>query len=182
MKSVAFAAIAVCTMSLVGCGPMGSGPMPPRLEADEQKKIDDSWNQALTPPDRLDPQATLDALILSQAYQVGVDRLSFRSEKDFSGGTVVMEIHFDRTKPNDDRFEMKILDKTGVQVRQLVYNRDEVEKAYRELNDSKFASPRGANEPPLAPDDVKKREEVQKRIAAIEKVFPKQEPNEQLKK
>lgn len=175
MKYLAIPALALCTISLVGCGPMGSGPMPPRLDADQQKSIDDSWNKALTPPNNLDNQAILDALVLTHAYEIGVDRLTFRSEKAFSGGTVVMEIHFDRAKPNDDRFELKILDKTGVQVRHIVYNRDQVEATYKDLNDKKFAGPRGGNDPPLAPDEAKKREDVQKRIAAVEKMFPKRD-------
>lgn len=175
MKYLAIPALALCTISLVGCGPMGSGPMPPRLDADQQKSIDDSWNKALTPPNNLDNQAILDALVLTHAYEIGVDRLTFRSEKAFSGGTVVMEIHFDRAKPNDDRFELKILDKTGVQVRHIVYNREQVEGTYKELNDKKFAGPRGGNDPPLAPDEEKKREDVQKRIAAVEKMFPKRD-------
>ncbi len=157
MRFVALTAAVLFSITLVGCGPMGSGPMPPRLEADAQKQVDDSWNKALTPPDHLDRQSVLDALILSQAFQVGVDRLTFRSEKTFSGGTVVMEVHFDRAKPNDDRFEFKILDKTGRELRHLVYNRDDVEKAYKELNDHKYVSPRGPNDPPLAPEEEKKR-------------------------
>ena len=45
-----------------------------------QKKISASWEKALQPVDRLDRQAILDALICTQAYQMGVDRLHFRSE------------------------------------------------------------------------------------------------------
>src|SRR5690242_6495216 len=101
MKYLAISALALATISLVGCGPMGSGPMPPRLDAEHQKSIDDSWNKALTPPNNLDNQTILDALVLTHAYEIGVDRLTFRSEKSFSGGTVVMEVHFDRAKQND---------------------------------------------------------------------------------
>lgn len=179
MKYLAIPALALCTISLVGCGPMGSGPMPPRLDPEQQKNIDDSWNKALSPPNNLDNQAILDALILTSAYEIGVDRLMFRSEKALSGGTVVMEVHFDRAKPNDDRFELKILDKTGRELRHVVYNREQVETTYKELNDKKFAGPRGGNDPPLAPDEGKKREEVQKRIAAVEQIFPKRDEPQQ---
>ena len=106
---------------------------------------------------------------MSQAFQAGVDRLEFRSEKKFSGGLVVMEIHFDRAKPNDDRFELTVRDPAGKELRHLVYTRTEVETAYRELNDPRYTQPQGPNQP----IDAKKREDVQKRLAAVEKLFPK---------
>jgi hypothetical protein len=173
MRTRLLTALALAIVPLVGCGPMGSGPMPPRLDADEQKKIDDAWDNALTPVDNLDRQATLDTLIVSQAFQAGVDRLEFRSEKKFTGGLVVMEIHFDRAKPNDDRFEVTVRNQAGKELRHLVYNRTEVETAYRELNDPRYTQPQGPNQPPVQPADVKKREEVQKRRAAVENLFPK---------
>ncbi|HEX3147701.1 MAG TPA: hypothetical protein VHR66_06430 [Gemmataceae bacterium] len=171
MRNVLVVAAALAIIPIVGCGPMGSGPMPPRLQADEQKKIDDAWENALAPVDHLDRQAVLDTLIVSQAFQAGVDRMEFHSEKKFSGGLVVMEIHFDRAKPNDDRFEITIRDAAGKELRHLVYNRTEVETTYQELSDPKYAK----QPPPNVPVDAKKREEVQKRIEAVEKLFPKPE-------
>jgi hypothetical protein len=173
-RTLFLAALAVSTVAVVGCGPMGSGPMPPRLEADEQKKIDQAWEDALNPVDHLDRQATLDALVVSQAFQAGVDRLSFHSEKEFSGGVVVMEIHFDRAKPNDDRFEVTVRDQTGKELRHLVYNRSEVETTYRELNDPRYSGQAQPN-PPLQGVDANKRADVQKRVEAVEKLFPKVE-------
>jgi hypothetical protein len=175
MRHIAITSVGLLAVSLVGCGPMGSGPMPPRLEADAQQSINNAWENAINPPERVERQPLLDALILTQAYQAGVDRLLFHSEKDFSGGTVVMEIHFDRLRPNDDRFEVRILDKTGMTLRELTYNRAEIEKAYRELRDPKYANQRGPNDPPLAPEEEMKRAEVQQRMAAVEAIFPKQE-------
>src|SRR5450755_4458451 len=98
MRNLFVTALALSIIPLIGCGPMGNGPMPARLEADSQKKIDDAWEKALAPVDHLDHQAMLDTMVVTQAFQAGVDRLEFRSEKKFSGGMVVMEIHFDRTK------------------------------------------------------------------------------------
>jgi hypothetical protein len=174
MRKLLLVIPALALVSLVGCGPMGSGPLPPRLEPEEQKKIDDAWNNALAPVDHLDRQATLDALVVSQAYQAGVDKLEFRSEKKFAGGLVVMEIHFDRQKPDGDRFVMTVRDPAGKDLRQLVFTRAEVETTYRELNDPKYTKD-VQNGMPLQPDQAKKREEVQKRLAAIEKLFPKAE-------
>ena len=173
MRRLLFAALVLSIAPLVGSGPMGSGPMPPRLEADEQKKIDDAWENALTPVDHLDRQTTLDTLLVAQAFQAGVDKLTFHSEKKFSGGVVVMEIHFDRTKPNDDRFVVTVRDVGGKELRHLVYNRTEVESAYHELNDPRLAGQPGPNQPPLQPADANKRAEVQKRLAAVDKLFPK---------
>lgn len=175
MRVVALSVLSICVFSLVGCGPMSNGPLPPRLEPEQQKSVNDSWEKAVNPPDHLDRQAILDTLILTQAYQLGVDRLSFHSEKDFSGGVVIMEIHFDRTKPKDDRFEVTIQDKAGKKLREIRYNRAEVELAFKDLHEAKYVNPRGPNDPPLDPEGVKRREEIQKRIAEVEKVFPKKD-------
>jgi hypothetical protein len=173
MRAIAISVLVIGVISLVGCGPMGTSPMPPRLEADQQKNIDDSWEKAVNPHDQLDRQAILDSLILTQAYQVGVDRLHFRSEKAYSRGIVIMEIHYDRAKPNEDRFEITIQDNDGKPLRELTYNRSEIELASKELIDPRFAAPRGPNDPPLGPEDEKKRAEIQKRKAVVEAIFPK---------
>ena len=154
---------------------MSPGPMPPRLEADSQKEIDEGWEKALAPIDHLDRQTMLDALIVSQAFQAGVDRLSFRSEKNYSGGLVVMEIHFDRAKPADDRFDVIVQDPNGKELRRLTYGRPEIESAARDLVHPTFSKPRPADVPPLDPDQAKKYEEIQKRLAAVEKLFPKRD-------
>ena len=171
MRKRFFTILALSIISMVGCGPMANGPMPARLEADSQKKIDDTWEKALTPVDHLDHQAVLDTLVMTQAFQAGVDRLEFRSEKKFSGGMVVMEIHFDRAKPNDDRFEVTINDPVGKVLRHLVYHRSEIEATCRELHDPRY----GDQPPPNQAVDPKKREEVQKRLKVVEQLFPKEE-------
>jgi hypothetical protein len=178
------ALLSVCALSiflLSGCGPMGSGPMPPRLQADEQKQVDASWDQALTPVDKLNRQALLDTLILSQAYQAGVDRLTFRSEKFCAAGTVIMEIHFDRAKPDLDRFDFRIVARDGRIVRELTYNRQEVETTYKELHDPKF-DPNRQPPQPLNADEARKREEIKKRVEAVVQLFPKGNGEEPAKK
>jgi hypothetical protein len=147
--------------------------MPARLEPEVQKKIDEGWEKALAPVDHLDRQAMLDALIFTQAYQDGVDRLSFYSEKKFSGGLVVMEIHFDRAKPDDDRFEVVVQDPNGKELRRLRYTRPEIESTARDLFHPVFSRQRPADAPPLEPEQAQKYEEIQKRLAAVEKLFPK---------
>src|SRR5580704_11271686 len=68
----------ILVLALGGCGPLSS-PMPPRLNDNDQKEADESWNSAFTPADRLDRQTLMDAFLVSQAYQTGVDRLTMRS-------------------------------------------------------------------------------------------------------
>jgi hypothetical protein len=174
MRKLGLPVLTLSIVSLVGCGPMGSGPMPPRLEPDEQKKIDQAWNNALTPTDHLDRQAMLDTLVVTQAFQAGVDKLEFRSEKNFADGVVIMEVHFDREKPDGDAFVVTVRNPAGKELRRLEYTRTEVETTFRELNDPRFTQD-APNAPPLQPDQVKKREEVRKRLAEVEKLFPKPE-------
>ena len=175
MRTLLIPALCLSVVVLVGCGPMDSSPMPPRLDAEDQKKIDDAWDNALNPVNKLDRQALLDALFVTHAYQAGVDRLTFRSEKKFSGGLVVMEIHFDRAKPNDDRFDVIVQDPNGKEVRRLNYARSEIEMTARDLRHPSFSRPRPADAPPLDPEHAKKYDEIQKRLAAVEKLFPKPE-------
>jgi hypothetical protein len=173
MRILLVPVLALSLAALVGCGPMSSSPMPPRLSADDQKKIDESWDRALTPVDHLDRQALLDAFVVTQAYQSGVDRLTFRSEKKFAGGLVVMEIHFDRAKPDDDRFDVIVQDPNGKELRRINYTRPEIEATARDLFHPAFSQPRPAGAPPLDPEHAKKYEEIQKRLAAVQELFPK---------
>ncbi len=130
-----------------------TAPMVTRLDVDSQKQIDESWEKSLTPVDKLDQQAWLDVFVGAGVYQYGVDKLYFRSEKSYSGGLVVMEIHFDRALPNDDRFEVKVIDPIGKILRSERYGREAVEKTYRDL------LPGGSQDPakPNPPDFTEKQ-------------------------
>lgn len=176
MRAVlSISAISAAIFAIAGCNPIGPKPMADRLSDEDQKSINESWEKVLQPPDKLDRQAFLDLLVYAQAYQVGVDHLTYRSEKVYSSGTVVMEIHFDRSRPTEDRFEVTVRDKAGKELRHLVYNRQEVEITFSDLTNQQFTKAPGPNDPPPAPADAKKREDVQKRLAAIEQFFPKRE-------
>src|SRR5687767_5411722 len=121
--------VGICAaLIVVGCGPVAR-PLPQRLSVDEQKQIDDHWNDALSPVEKHDRQTWLDVFVATQAYQVGVETLDLRSEKKWAGGRVVMEIHFDRTKPADDRFEVTVYDFVGKVLRRERYGREELETA-----------------------------------------------------
>jgi hypothetical protein len=104
-----------------------------RLSPETQKAFDDGWNRSLTPPEKLGHQELLDVLVGTQAYQLGIDTLTFRAEKRFVGGKVVMEVWFDREKPNDDRFEVTVYDTVGKLVRTERYTRKEIDDTYHAL-------------------------------------------------
>jgi hypothetical protein len=133
----------ILALAVVGCGPLTS-PMPPRLDDNAQKDADASWNSAFTPADRLDHQALLDAFLISQAYQIGVDRLTMRSEKKLDSGMLTMEINFDRANPALDRFEVTLINPAGQQIRHELFTRADVEKTQAELFPPPLAP--GANE------------------------------------
>ena len=126
----------VCVVTAAGCGPL-TMPMPARLEPSAQSAIDDAWDKAFAPADRLSSQALLDTLMTTQGYQVGVDRLLMRSEKRCAAGVIVMEIQFDRLLPAQDTFTVTLLNKSGKVVRHESYSREMIESAYQELFNEK---------------------------------------------
>ncbi len=151
-----------------GCGPMPH-PMPARLADDAQKDVGAAWDAALTPVGKYDRRRWLDALVGTQAYQTGVDSLTLRSEKRVAGGTVVMEIVFDRAKPDEDRFVVTVLDAAGVVARQERYSRADVEGAVNELFDPARGAPAGPNEPPPV---ARRRAAAEARWKQVEEMFP----------
>jgi hypothetical protein len=154
-----------------GCGPMQM-PMPVRLDEDGQKSVDQSWDRALTPVDLLDHQAMLDVFLISQAYQAGVDRLSFRSEKKVAAGTVVMQIEYDRLRPDEDRFEVRLYDPAERLLRQEVYRRKEIEDTYKNLFVRFEELRRKANNGQATPAEALELAELRARRDAIERLFP----------
>ncbi len=158
MKSLAISMSACALMlTLMGCGPMQS-PMPHRLEPEAQKDVDASWNRAFTPIGRFDHQDLLDIMVGFHAYQLGVDTLTFRSEKTVANGKVIMEVFFDRAKPEADRFIVTVLDLAGKVVRTERFTRSEIEETVQLLR-----APHNGNEPP----------EAAARWNRIAEVFPK---------
>jgi hypothetical protein len=173
-----FVLLCLCALTAIfqGCGPLrGPSPLPERLDDAGQKSIDDAWDQAFTPVNHLDRQALLDGFVLTQAYQFGVDKLSFRSEKKCSVGTVVMEIAFDRSNPAGDRFEVTVYDQNQAKVRQERYSRQEIDDTCKQLADphcQELERKKAAGE--AAPQEVKELEQIEARREAIEAIFPRQ--------
>ena len=136
---------------IVGCGPMGATPLPTRLDEENQKIVDDAWGRAFGPMQQLDRQGLLDFILSVYGYQLGVDRLEFRSEKTVADGIVVMSVRYDRQHPETDRFEIQLLDSTGEKLRSEGFNREEIDavskdfattlNTLRQHREQKIASP-----------------------------------------
>jgi len=118
---------------LTGCGPLFA-PMEPRLQPEDQRKVDQMWNNMLTPVGHVDREALLDANVAYWMYTFGVDRMHITSEKYFTGGTAIMEIDCDRANPDTDQFTITVLDERGRTVRRERYTRAEVEESSRMLH------------------------------------------------
>jgi hypothetical protein len=158
-----FATAALPLFLMAGCGPMAV-PMAARLDDEQQNRIDKGWENALAPIGKLDHQNWLDLFVVGGIYQFGVDKLYFRSEKQIRGGLAVMEIHFDRTKPADDRFEVAICDAFGNVLRRERYNREEVTQTYDDLLKHPTWNPE-------TPEGAAKEAGRKKRIERIQELF-----------
>lgn len=107
LRSISGSALVV--LWLTGCGPLFT-PMTARLTPEDQRRIDVTWDNMLTPVGRPDRQTLLDTLIVFWLYQVGVDHFHLISEKYLTHGKVVMEVNCDRASPELDEFVVAVLD------------------------------------------------------------------------
>ena len=153
-------------LAVAGCGPMHA-PLPARLDDETQKKVDEGWAHAFTPPGRYDHQGLLDLMVVARPYQAGVDVLTFRSGKRFAGGTAVMEVRFDRARPADDLFSVTVTDSTGKVIRAERYTRAEVEETVRAFHE-RFGDP-GPNDPP---EVAARKAQQEARLRRVGEVFP----------
>jgi hypothetical protein len=159
-------------LAVSGCGPL-QAPLPARLDDEQQKAINESWDKALSPVNRFDNQSLLDILITTSAYQVGVDKLEFRSEKNFSGGVVVMEVRFERLAPERDLFTVTVQDRQGKVLRQDRYGREQIETTYRELFVESATVRQKRDQGIASPEEIRKLESYEARLKLIESAFPK---------
>jgi hypothetical protein len=148
--------------AVIGCGPLTS-PLPARLDPETQQEVDASWNRAFFKPDRLNRQELLDVMIGTQAYQLGVDSFHVRATKKIAGGSVVMEISFDRNLPDEDRFEVTLLDEAGQVLRYERFGRKDVDETHQILF---------VNMPPDDPAVAARRAEHEARWNKIREFFP----------
>ena len=149
---------------LSGCGPL-TAPLTLPLCPDQQKIVDQSWNNMLAPADRLDRELLFDVVAAGSLYQLGVDRLHLRSEKNYNHGRVIMEIDCDRASPNTDQFTITILDERAQTMRRERYTRQEIEERMRDLCEVSITQ----KDKPESPEQAQRRLEREKhhqRIAA----------------
>lgn len=126
-------ACASISVALTACGPM-TRVLPTPLDGASQREVDAAWTHLLSPVDRANRDELLNVIAMTGAYQLGVERLEFRSQKQYANGTVIMEVRHDRLAPQDDRVTVIVLDKAGVEQRREQYTRTEVEQVYAEMS------------------------------------------------
>jgi hypothetical protein len=154
-------------MFLGACGPILT-PMSMKLDDQQQKRVDKGWERALHPADRLDHQAMLDVIMATGIFQLGVDRMSYRSEKWYSDGLVVMEICCDRFAPAVDRFEVSVFDQAGRRTRFERYTRAEVERTLHDL----WVGPEATTRPASTEAQRQATAQQAARLARIRELFP----------
>jgi hypothetical protein len=158
---------------IAGCGPMIM-PMSIRLDEKDQKRYDSFWKEAVHPVDRLTRQELLDAIACTSAFQIGVDRISFRSEKWTPHGLVVMQIQCDRFAPANDRFDISVIDREGKCIRAEHYTREDVESTFSAL----WMKPKtGAT----TQETQQYVAECKARFARLHQLFPEMFPTEKFK-
>jgi hypothetical protein len=152
-----------------GCGPMVS-PMLPRLKPDEQRQVDQAWDNLLTPIQRVDRQTLLDTNVAFWMYTLGVDRMHLISQKYFSGGTVIMEIDCNRATPDSDQYTITVLDHQGRTLRRERYSRSDVEESSAALASDIFQASsttrpttQAATAPSETPQHREQRQDVERR-------------------
>lgn len=122
--------------SAIGChGPL-TKPMVDPLNEEDQKTIDDSWTNLLTPSDRHDRLLLLDVILSKQLFQVGVDRLQMTSEKTVGGDLLIMEVRFDRQQPEFDQFTITLVGHDQRELRREKFTRFEIDERLMYLYDS----------------------------------------------
>ncbi|MCC7292980.1 MAG: hypothetical protein IT449_13040 [Phycisphaerales bacterium] len=105
-------------------------PMVARLGADDQAKLDRAWEHLIAHVTEADRTLLLDAMIVSQMYQIGVDQLDMVSVKRLPGGQVTMRVRFDRLRPEGDRFSFTYADARTRVLREESFEFGEVAERY----------------------------------------------------
>jgi sulfite reductase beta subunit-like hemoprotein len=167
-QACGFASLAIV---LCGCTTLPV-PMVPRVDDETQGKVTAAWTAMLSPVNRLDRQTLLDAIINYQFHEMGVERFSARVEKTFDGGTVVMEIQFDRARPAADRFVVEVFDKGWRLIRRESYSREDVENTVRALSlpDVQTVEASGG-QAPLDEEARKRLDEARRRRERLEAIL-----------
>lgn len=153
-------------LGICGCGgPLGL-PLVERLEPEDQKAVDESWLNMLSPPERLDRARLLDVIVTHSFHQSGVDRLHFTSEKEVWGGRVIMTVYYDRSHFAFDHFSVTFIDAQGQERRRERYTFDEVgQQAERLLGPIDHPTTRPATSPAEIEAQRQAEREMAERLA-----------------
>lgn len=169
MKRLSLSLNSIATIGLLGvaaCGPI-IVPMGSHLTPDQQQVVDQSWQRALAADDELGRQGWLDLMVGSFAFQYGVDRFHFTSEKEVDNRLAVMEVRFNRAQPDDDAFEITVFDGERKILRKERYNRADVEESIAAMYDTNAsADAQSENWKRLTQDREARRHR-------IERIFPR---------
>lgn len=156
---------------LPGCALFGVKPIPQRLTAEGQQRYDYGWQHFVAQGNNVEHTAMLDALLLTQAWHAGVDRLHLRSEKQVGDVRVVMETTFERDLPDDDAFSVTFYDARGRVLRQEHFSSGEMDEAIALF----YHTPEGEIENE-APEEHQARlvrlAERESRLQSVSEVFP----------
>lgn len=153
-------------------------PMVDRLDELQQLEVERNWKNLVDAGADLDRQGWLDVMVSTFAFQRGVDRLEFHSEKEIDDRLVVMEVRYDRAQPQKDAFDITIFDEERKILRKESYSREDVEEVilamYRAVGTPKS--------PPPGVETVDDWSQYWKRADArrerVRKLFPISEGNE----
>jgi hypothetical protein len=126
---------------LLGCGPLLL-PAGNRLPDDAQWETDVAWEQAMTAPHWLGREELLRFVVSNLGHVMGVDRFKYRSEKDLSGGKVIMMVDFDRALPGDGVFTLEYRNLAGTALRVERYAGEEVIELAKRLTEEEIEDAR----------------------------------------
>lgn len=159
--------LALILLMGTGCGQIIVAPMPVRLEAEQQQAMERGWAQFCAAGVDAERQVLLDAILARQAWHLGVDELTCKSEKSVGLHTVRMVARFDRTDPDSDRFEIRILGPFRIPLRSETFSRAEIEESCQTIGEQLLANTTASPEPPT-PEELVRKE----RVALAEALFP----------
>ncbi len=115
---------------LTGCeASLGTRPIPQRLTADRQQAYEHGWSHLAANERDVTREELLDAILLRQAWQQGVDVFEMRSEKKVGAMRIVIETSYHRDDPNSDAVRVAFYDGGPEPFRTEHYPSSEVDAA-----------------------------------------------------
>jgi hypothetical protein len=154
-----FIVIGMVLLVAVGCGPM-QRPMVYRLEAEQQKTVDQCWENIMARQQKIDHQGLLDVMITYYLPTIGIDSAQYHAEKTVGDKLVAFDVIFDRTRPQRDAFSVTVFDSRGTIIRQEKYTRSEVDQTCIDLS-------LGTTEEPIDVDELVARQRIERRHAEV---------------